>query len=667
MASEIADKVERQGPREDQTLTWKDLIKSFFEHLKKKNKGGQQRNFNCAFKLFMASAGLTMESRVGTELAEAFEAKLGIFVTLQIKRELAESTYKPRVSKLKALKEFVAKNFASELLQQTLPRTFGQRLCRLIEALGFTIKSFWRSLPERLISYSTFRSWCAEKGLPSIKFLRVIETIETYLKVPAGTLRPPRYLSVGHDLQIGVSDAGSKAIAALSRPYYFWNKLLEGEFNGLFLLKTEVILPEGVERDSDSQWTSSEGEGADVPSGNIALSYLKSFMGFCALPADNPDPYLRGAGIKHEELSMALLADKELTEGYTRFRKLRSGLRVRLVKTDDSGSPALETNRADTDREYYDVGGKYNNGTLSFLSLVSGLLRPGTGYLHQNPEFAEKLGTRMNADTWHQQCINTRTRVESLRKQIWWMQKKGDQENFDFGRDPKEAIGWLLDLPRPLLVLHQMIKEMLDDLLPECAPLEMRARQFRDILLTAMLTSNPLRIRMFSIMQFSKHLTRDHDGTWWLRFRRGAFKNRRALKGHYKVRVARELWPLLERYQQEFHPVLAGANQSAYVFVSSRKPRGLPMSPGALSFTVRKLTELYIPGAIGFSAHAFRHIVATDIIKRDPKLGFFLASIALHDRLETVEKNYIHLKASEFFEPVNTHFSEMWGMVFGHL
>ena len=89
------------------------------------------------------------------------------------------------------------------------------------------------------------------------------------------------------------------------------------------------------------------------------------------------------------------------------------------------------------------------------------------------------------------------------------------------------------------------------------------------------------------------------------------------------------------------------------------------MSGDGLSEIVEMMTELYIPGSEGFRAHAFRHIIATDIIKKDPRLGFFIAAKALHDKLETVEEQYSHLKTSEFFEPVNAHFTEMWGAVFG--
>jgi integrase len=668
MTTEFANNIALQAPQEVQTLTWKDLLKSFFECLKNNNKRGQKRNFNCAFKLFMTLAGLTMESPVGAELAEEFEAKVAIFVTLQIRKGLAASTYKPRVSKLRALKEFVAETFAPKLLQQSLPKAFGKRLRHLIKNLGCNVKDFWRRLPEGLIRYDTICNWCVERYLPSVNLRHVIKTIETHLKVPAGTLSLPRYLSAGQNLEIGVSDNGNKTRAARLKPYRVWNRTLKGEFKKLYSYKTEAILPEGVERSIAGYWT--RGEGEDVASSDVAEGILKSFMGFCALPADNTDPYLKGAGIRHKELSISLLAVKELVEGHVNFMKLRSGLRVRSDETDHSGTSANEKEHANGHPVFYDVGGKYNNGTILFLSLVSSLLHPVTGYLTQHPEFAKKLRPRMTAATWQQQCSDTRTRVNKLLGQILLFKKNKDREKFDFGRDPKETIKWLLEQPRPLLILHQVIKGMLDDLLPESAPLMTRARQFRDILLIAMLTSNPLRIRMFSIMEFGKHLTRDEDGTWWLEFKQGAFKNRRALKSDYKVRVARELWPLLDRYKDEFHPVLIGSARSAFVFVGAkrggqRKPRGFRLSENSLSDIVRDMTELYMPGKIGFRPHAFRHLVATDIIKRDPKVGFFLASIALHDKLETVEETYVHLKSSEFFEPVNIHFSETWDRVFG--
>ncbi|MGB7921999.1 MAG: hypothetical protein WCF57_02010 [Pyrinomonadaceae bacterium] len=661
----VAPTIQQEQIPEMAELTWGIIIKKFYESLKLAGKEKQERNFKTAINFFLEAIGLTEDSPVGTELAEEFKAKIEVYITFQTNRGLEKSTYGPRVSKIKALKRFVDKNFADKLQLQTLPKTFGQRLRRLITALGFTIMSFWRTLPDGLVGYNTLLAWCNERKIPSRGWLKAIETIEFHLNIPPGTLRPPKYLLRGHNLKIGHSDFGNKTQALSSKPYFVWTRSLEEEFQRLFFHKTTAILPDGEERHEKGQWTSSEGAGV-VASADIVEGFLKSFMGYCALPQGSSDPYLRGEGIKLESLSLALLADKKLIENFIEFKRLRSGLRRRPA------TPAILTSALDynisTDKrwEFYSKGGKYNRGSLMVLGYISSFLRPGTGYLYQHSEFAEKLGSRMTAANWHDQCTATRDRVEKLRRQIKKMKTEGDQENYDFGHDPKEQIQWILDLPRPFIILQGMVKAMLDDLLPETATMFNRARQYRDIVLVALLCANPLRIRMFSIMEFEKHLIRQSDGSWWLRFKKGAFKNRRALKSDYVVKVAEEIWPLLDRYKKDFHPFLAGASKSKHVFLGDRtRKHGRPLSTDMLSLSIRELTELYIPGAIGFRPHAFRHIIATDIIRKDPRLGFFIASRALHDKFETVEAEYAHLKTSEFFEAVNIHFSEMWGSVFG--
>jgi integrase len=349
--------------------------------------------------------------------------------------------------------------------------------------------------------------------------------------------------------------------------------------------------------------------------------------------------------------------------------RLRIGLRVRPA--DHATLDRLPAHKLSADKkwEFYDVGGKYNGATLCFLRIVSSLLRPGKGYLYLHPEYAEKLGTRIAAPTWQEQCVKTRDAVNRRLKKILKAKKRRDRNQYDFGRDPSENIKTILDQKRPLVILQGMVKAMLADLLPDYAPAQERARQYRDIILVALLCANPLRVHMFSIMEFDKHLMCRDDGSWWLYFNQGAFKNRRALKSDYEVKVAEELWPLLDIYKKEFHPILVGSSHSTYVFPSSRNlartRAGSRMSEEGLSEIVEMMTELYIPGSEGFRAHAFRHIIATDIIKKDPRLGFFIAAKALHDKLETVEEQYSHLKTSEFFEPVNAHFTEMWGAVFG--
>jgi hypothetical protein len=667
--------IEQPNTEQPPKLVWSEAIKKFINNLTEAGRGNQVRNYKTAFKYYLESIDLTEDSPVGAEMGEECEDKIKIYIEFEITRKLQKSTYGPRVSNIRELKNFVHKNFASILRLQSLPKTFGQRLLKLIIALGHTVNSFARTLPEGLVSYALLLIWCNEKRLPTIKYLQVIGTLEEQLGVPTGTLSLPRYLSFGSNPKVGQSDSGNKIRAAISKPYRIWTEALEEVFQKLFIHKTMAVLPEGEERHDNGQWTGNE--NGEFPSADFAKKYLAGFFGFCSLLKNNPDPYLRGEGIKIEDLSFALLTVQDLVENYLTFMKFRSGLRVRPVDiaTWESLPPHQKAAKPPHEKsakplEFYDRGGKYNNGSLAFLSMVSSLLRADTGYLYQHPEYSAQLGPEMTAAAWRKKCLRTRNRVEKIHKQISKMKKENDLENFEFGRDPKERIQWILDLPRPLLILHEMIKAMMDDLLSEAAPKLQRATQFRNLVLVSLLCANPLRINMFTLIEFDKHLIRNSDGSWLLRFKKGAFKNRKALKCDYSVGVASDLWPMLDRYREEFHPILAAGTGSKHVFIGNRNYRLSKRSRGALSATslsniIHDLTELYLPGDFGFRPHAFRHIIATDIIRSDPRFGFFMAAVALHDKLETVTEDYADLKTSELFEPVNTHFSEMWKKVFG--
>jgi integrase len=654
-------------------LKWAEVQSTFLADLKEQGKGSQKKNFKTTFKFFLEAIGKTENSLVGEELTVEFEAKVKVFVKFQRDRNLDEDTYGPRVSKMRAVKKFVEMNFSPRLTIQTLPKTFGQKLLKLILALGFTIKGFWRTLPGGLIKYNTLHRWCRDQYLPSIKYLGVIETIENKLRVPLGTLRTRRQRRQSHFLKIGQTDAGSKARAARLKPYYVWTKSLEEEIQKLIPYKVLRIVPDGEKRSEGAQWTrSADGK---IHTARLVKDSLRSFMGYCALPQESPDPYLKGAGIKLENLSFALLADKSLIKGYLEFKRLRSGLRVRPL--DEAKAASLLPHQISKNGlwEFYDIGGKYNAGSTTFLAYISCLLHSDTRYLYQHAEYAEKLGARMTEAGWEQQCEATRCRAVTIHKTLLKMKKERDadfeeedesedgspdqntDQEYGFGRDPKEAIQWILDLPRPLRALQEMLKAMMEDLIPEGISKQERARQYRDIVLVSLLSANPLRITMFSLMKFEKNLIRESDGSWWLKFNKRAFKNRRSLKTGHHVRVAAELWPMLDLYKEEFHPVLVGPTGSKYVFGG--------LTAHSLSRIVYQSMGMYSPEGIGFGPHAFRHIVATDIIKEDRRYGFILASIALHDKYETVKDEYVHLKTSELFEPVNTHFSECWVSVFG--
>jgi integrase len=432
-----------------------------------------------------------------------------------------------------------------------------------------------------------------------------------------------------------------------SYSYRVWEKHLEEELQELVKFKTESVLPSGIKRNKNAVWTSSE--GGELGTANFAQKEFQSFFGYLCLSKKASDLMFRGKGYSKGKLTIGLLADLDLVESFiTGFKKLRSF-------------------------------NKYNNGHIHFLSMVTSLLRPETGYLYQNPKFAVKIGMSGDTEEWQKKCFDTRTRLLEVQADIKHAKNSGSSD-FQKGRDPKEPIADILALPNPLTAIKELISIMLSDV--NSYPLGIkRAVFYRDILLIALLVGNPLRIKMFAIMKFDRNLIREDDGSWWIKFKRADFKNRSSISSDYEVEIAPEFYPLIERYQREFRPLLFGAEESDYVFLKdsdnrNRKPprkkrksliyKSPPVVKDIYSFTPAVLSgrvsiriKDYFPLSPGFRAHAFRHIVATSIIKSNPEMGFFLASKVLHDKLETVEREYVHLKTSEFFRPYNRFLSDL--------
>jgi integrase len=89
---------------------------------------------------------------------------------------------------------------------------------------------------------------------------------------------------------------------------------------------------------------------------------------------------------------------------------------------------------------------------------------------------------------------------------------------------------------------------------------------------------------------------------------------------------------------------------SDYVFLagshgSTVRDPALPWTD--LSRRVEHLTAKYLWRCAGIGTHAFRHLVATAIIKASDLSDFKTAALVLNDRMSTVEKNYAHLRSSE--------------------
>lgn len=644
-----------------QPITYAELRNSYEKYLDGNGRGGVFANHSTALNIFQRVNGLTDSSEVSDEFDTLFQKKLSLFITSQEEDGIKASTYTSRASYLKAIRNF----YTEHVVPERVPSNFAVTLKRLVAHAGHTMTSFGREIIPDLVRLTTFNNWGLGYQLPSCKYsLNVIREIEIRLGADEGdltSLLPTRRFGAPKP-PTGTTLAGRRSQEAMQKPYRVWTKGLKKEFDEIVKYKSSVIPPKGEKRSLKGVWSSSE--GAHLPSANINQNFLMGFFGYCHLPVEGDDPHMKGHGIPLKSLSIALLADKTLVEGYIEFMKCRTLLG--LAEEEAEGDP-----EAAAEEDEKPVTGKYNQGPLQFLGMVASYLSEKTGYIYQHPEYAEKLGSRMTEDTWERQCLVTRIWASEMYTNIAYMRKTGDYSQYEMGRDPKDPIKEIIEQDRPLFVIQRMIKRMLGDFnLGNLSTLR-AAELYRNILFVALMAANPLRVRQFSIMKFGKHLRRREDGSWWIHFRKGDFKNRKSLDSDYEVRVVPELWPLIDRYREKFRPVLLDGRSSDFVFVSYQKGRlrknpndQMRLTTKGLNALMMCITRTYMSG-LGFGPHAFRHIVATDIIKQDPRTGFYTASKVLHDKLVTVEREYIHLKTSELFEPYNDHFSEAWKEVFG--
>ncbi|AXK40772.1 hypothetical protein DWG20_00260 [Crenobacter cavernae] len=105
-------------------------------------------------------------------------------------------------------------------------------------------------------------------------------------------------------------------------------------------------------------------------------------------------------------------------------------------------------------------------------------------------------------------------------------------------------------------------------------------------------------------------------------------------------------WQDLERYLFIYRPKLLRF-PSDLVFLTRLEKGSTHHRPWAeLSAKVRELTAKYIPQCSGFRAHAFRHIVATSILKAEGGTHKTAARV-LNDRVATIEKHYDGLTSND--------------------
>lgn len=581
-------------------------------------------NCNTALNAWMREFGLTDASPVGPELAEDFNASLDEHVkTLQAEGK-SRQTVDDRRSLLGKCRETWV-DMLREVRRASAAGDFAAALGALMEASGMSPAQVAR---ECGVADSTLSQWAGGQSKPSKKSLPAVHRIEELFRLPYGTLAsklPPFILGGKGRIKTGLTGF-RKHFQTVNKSQYFLHGLtpsLEEEFGRLFKFYTDAawLRVHGMKR--NSKWRVREHDQR-CPTADRAFAQLRRFLGYLGLPPDEDNPLAGGKGYLPAELALALVSDSDLIYDYLQFKKERTYLK------------------------------QYNTDTKTFLEFCLALLRPETGFLWQSAELGARLPAPVAADEWRGWCERHRAVIKATLRDLV------KEDEFKKTRDPFDAVRSLIvNNQHPLDVLHDMADEYEADKPARQATKVAAASHFQYLFLIRFATLLPLRAYNFSIMTYRSdntgNLYQRPDGCWWVRIETPHFKNHKgaAKNVSFDVPLHESLWPYVREFLSVHRQHLAGAKECDYVFRFNRVKDGAKLAaavpPFYLSRRIYLLSQRYIADCPGFSLHAFRHLVATEYIKNNPG-GYAVAAAVLHDKEETVRKNYAWVvPADKFF------------------
>lgn len=366
------------------------------------------------------------------------------------------------------------------------------------------------------------------------------------------------------------------------------------------------VSPCPLSPETDANWWAFL-DGKEVASARIVWAKVSSYLGWLSLAREHG-----GKSVPAEKAqTLAWLAVPDYLEEYLDWCKSR-------------------------------IGGR-NQGTNQFLAFVASLVRPRFGYLLQHSELQATLPTEYTQGDWDKLCERQFDLTEQLVSAF--------QGEIDVSRDSFAPIRKLVELQQPMDGIVDMVRRMRADR-PVGAAQSIEAIWSRDLALIKLITSNPLRMRNLAHLTWradnTGELYQRPDKSWWIRVPKAKFKNRRGAAGDciYDCEVQPSAWPDIERYIFVFRPKLLRF-QSDLVFLTRIEKGTTEHRPwSGLSAKVYELTAKYIPQCSGFRAHAFRHIVATSILKAEGGTHKTAARV-LNDRVATVEKHYDGLTSND--------------------
>lgn len=613
---------------EPSSYTYADLRREHVSRLKEEHKSLQQiRNHTSALQLFMRFLGRGDVDCFSMDFSKDFKTNLAGFYNWSKEHGISTATIANRISCIRQIRR------TSIMSLYDSKESFCGLLRTSMEIKGVSGLGLAKQVG---MSQSTISTWL-NGSLPKRKSASRITRIEKALGLEKGLLlsRVEKFWNKQeYNSTFPEIDSRIRGSMLLQDKYCYKgeNERIRSEWREVVKFYTSPYLIGNMQR--NSTWRVKEYNrivrpthwSGEAPNGYCVTASFRwrnfsSFFGFLIR-----DTSKGGKGMNESSLTIALVGRTDIVVDFIEFRRKRTG-----VYTQEIG------------------------GCLNFFMA---LLRKKTGFLWQQPTFGELLPEPVSLSEWHDWCEKSH---DTLRKIEEGLKSGGHIKK---GRNPQEPIRLIIAAQRPIQVLLNMISRMESDPVFD-GSLVTSAMYYRDILLIKMMLSNPLRVNHFSIMTYANdntgNLYKNENGQWRLRFLPDDFKNQRgAACEPYDVALSPWLYHDIERYLEQYRPHLYGADTSDCVFLpgkrnGSKRLSCINLDPGVISKRIFDITRRYIPGCPGFRAHAFRHIVATDYIKNNPN-GFQVAANILHDRLETVMKEYAHIKVADGFSHWTNYF-----------
>lgn len=618
------------APTNSGVLTYSQLLDAFCTSFPATGEAGrtkspQERNARTGLGAWLHSLNLDLDSPVGAEFGENYVTRLAEFERGELARGIGRATLRDRRYLLGRIRKHYFRHRTSNL-----PESFAGALDALLAKSPLTAKELGDQIgvPPYLLSL-----WRRAKATPSSR-RSDLGVLERALNTELGTLvsRLPRIQGPASErtpepATTSFRERMQRLVALAPYRLTYHDAAFQQEWLALLVYKT-AELPD-LKRQPQArwrakartlvkclkpEWTYTLADGRRVPSGHKWFVNLSHFLGWLTLPV--------GRGGKNLDISevqtIAWVSSAELVLEFLRWMSARSG-----------GA---------------------NAHTLGFLDTVTSLIHPRTGYLTQQPQFCSRLPEAYRpAGDWSAHCAKAFRQLKDARAVL---HRSAVQT-----RDPEEAIAPLLALRNPIKPLVDMLHAMEQAMPAHTAPLR-RGEHQRDMLLVAMLLSNPLRINHFILMRITEgrasNLYRTSEGVWHLRAPYDAFKNGDSMSKRkaggarsgsaYDVEVGPFAKPFLERYLSEGRPALLKGKESSFLFVGQKNSPNEPLH--SLGVRMQLITSRYLPNCPGFRAQAVRHLVATAWLKAHPR-SYVQAALMLGDSLSTVLRVYGHLEAGE--------------------